>query len=180
MTKLTKRCSHVLGMILFLFGCGSQVSVPEPKTIAIEGMSPGVLVGDLLFAGQPSASALERLASDGYRTVLSTRSVNEVPWNEQAKVEALGMKFVSIPMTPPVNEITDEQVRGFAQLMQKAERPIVLHCGSGNRVSGLWAVWLIENQNMNIDQALALAEKTGMKGVRAVVEKRLRSRNNES
>ena len=157
--------------LLILAGC--EANIPEPETIAIEGMRNSTRVGELLFGGQPSASAIERLAADGYRTILTARDTSEISWDERAKVEALGLNFVSIPMRMPVKEITDEQVGQFAELMENGERPMVLHCGSGSRISGLWAVWLVEHQHMKPEQALHLATRTVMKGVRVVVEKRL-------
>ena len=50
---------------------------------------------------------------------------------------------------------------------------MVLHCGSGDRVAGLWAVWLVEHQKVKPDEALRLAEKAGMNKILAIVEKRL-------
>jgi protein tyrosine phosphatase (PTP) superfamily phosphohydrolase (DUF442 family) len=50
---------------------------------------------------------------------------------------------------------------------------MVLHCSSGNRVAGLWTVWLVEHEGMDPAQALALGTKAGMAGIRPVVEKRL-------
>ena len=96
---------------------------------------------------------------------------------EKTEVESLGMNFVSIAMEKPVEEITDGQVKRFAEIMKHAERPLLLHCGSGNRISGLWALWLIENQNMAPQKALGFAKQTGMKGIRTVVEKRLKKVN---
>ncbi len=83
------------------------------------------------------------------------------------------MSFVNIPMTKPITEITDEQVHRFSEMMKNGQRPMVLHCGSGNRISGLWAVWLVERQNMAPERAVHLARQTGMKSISEVVEKRL-------
>ena len=163
-----------LSLIQLGFACADRIR--EPKRISIEGMANAVQVGDILIGGQPSKVTLEQLAERGYGTVLSTCGQSEVSWDEKAKVESLGMNFVSIAMAKPVEEIADVQVKHFAEIMEHAERPLLLHCSSGNRISGLWALWLIENQNMSPKKALGLAEQTGMKGIRTVVEKRLQSR----
>jgi protein tyrosine phosphatase (PTP) superfamily phosphohydrolase (DUF442 family) len=105
--------------------------------------------------------------------VLSTRGESELNWDEARIVDSLGMSFVSIPMPGPVTEITDEQVLRFDEFMASAQKPVVLHCGSGNRVAGLWAVWLVEHKKVPPEKALELAAKTGMTGVRKVVERRL-------
>jgi len=164
----------VLFLILFLFACAERI--PEPERISIEGMTNAVRVGDILIGGQPSKVALGQLAEQGYKTVLSSRGQTELNWDEKAEVESLGMNFVSIAMEKPIKEITDDQMKRFSEIMQFAERPLILHCGSGNRISGLWALWLIENQHMSPKTAFDLAEQTGMKGIQIAVEKRLESR----
>lgn len=174
----------ILGLaIVLLPACQSPTPEPEspaqepesptPAPLVVDGMINGVQVGELLFGGQPSEQALEYLAAEGYKTILSTRGEGEVGWDEKAAVEALGMRFVHIPMNKPVVAITDEQVEQFDEAMAQAEHPMVLHYGSGNRVSGLWAVWLAERQHVEPEEALRLAEQTGMSGVRPVVEQRL-------
>lgn len=149
-------------------------SIPEPVAREVEGLANARAVGeDLLFGGQPTPEALTALAAQGYRTVLTTRGDGELQWDERARVDSLGMRFVSIPMPNPLTEIPDTWVEQFDAVMRDAQRPLLLHCSSGNRVAGLWAVWLAERQGVDRAQALQLGEKAGMTRVRPLVEKRL-------
>lgn len=166
--------ARLLLLLFVCLGCAGQEPISEPKPIEVTGMNGSTQVGDVLIGGQPSAAGLQELAALGYHTVISTRPESETDWDEAAKADSLGLHFVRIPMSPPVVEITDEQVARFADLMENATRPIVMHCGSGNRVSGLWAVWLVEHEKLPPERALELAEKTGMRGVRKAVEARLK------
>jgi uncharacterized protein (TIGR01244 family) len=161
-------CALVL-VVAAIAACQTQ----DSAHVKIEGIRNQVQIGDLLFGGQPSEEALAQLAAQGYKTVLSARTEPELRWDEKAKVESLGMTFVRIPMENPVTKITDEQVNNFAGLMENGERPMVLHCGSGNRVAGLWAVWLVEHKNVEPTEALRQAEEAGMTSIRNVVGKRL-------
>ncbi|RMF21825.1 MAG: hypothetical protein D6760_08635 [Deltaproteobacteria bacterium] len=154
----------------------AEDKIPEPKAIWIAGVPNAVQVGNVVISGQPSAEALGLLKMQGYKTVVSTRAPGELNWDEAAEAAKAGLKFISIPMPSPVTEISDEQVAKLAEAMEKAERPMLLHCGSGNRIAGLWAVYLAEHEGVPADRALALAEKAGMRSVRAAVEKRLRSK----
>jgi uncharacterized protein (TIGR01244 family) len=166
----------VLLALVPLLACSERASdtvVADPVPCQVEGMRNCAQVGDVLIGGQPSQAALEYLAAQGYQTIVSTRGVQEVEWDERAAVEGLGMTFVSIPMESPVSAITDEQVAGLADVMEQHQGPTLLHCGSGNRVSGLWGVWLAEHRGVEADEALRLAELAGMTGVRPVVERRL-------
>jgi uncharacterized protein (TIGR01244 family) len=146
----------------------------EPAPCTIEGMSNCAQVGDVVIGSQPSQATLEYLASQGYTTVVSTRGAGEIEWDERAAVEALGMLYISIPMESPVTGITDDQVAALDEVMG-GEGPMLLHCGSGNRVAGLWGAWLAERQEVGSAEALRLAELAGMTRVRPVLEERLGS-----
>lgn len=168
----------LLSLLVACSGCSGDGShsgdgVPAGEPVTIAGMSNTVRVGNLLFGGQPSQKALRTLAEQGYRTVLTTRAAGELTWDEQALADSLGLHFVSIPMAKPVSTITDEQVHAFDALMQGVDEPMILHCGSGNRVAGLWAVWLAEHRGMSTDEAMRLGEMAGMTRIRPVVQARL-------
>lgn len=172
------------GLVALMVGiaaCTGEVareeSIPLPVAAQIAGVRNAHRVGaDLLFAGQVAPEALADLAKQGYRTVLNTRGEEEMDWDEKSAVEAAGMTYVTIPMAYPIESIGDEWVDRFDALMREGARPIVLHCSSGNRVAGLWAVWLVEREGVDPVRALELAEQAGMTRIRPVVEKRLEAR----
>jgi uncharacterized protein (TIGR01244 family) len=159
--------------LMVIIAAAGACQTQDSAHVKIEGMRNSVQVDDLLFGSQPSEESLEQLAAMGYKTILTTRGERELSWDEKAKVESLGMTFVWIPMDHPVTKITEEQVNRFAELMENGESPMVLHCGSGNRVAGLWAVWLVEHENVEPTEALHWAELAGMTGIRNVVGRRL-------
>lgn len=169
---LRKSAIGLLLLPILLQGCGYRVA--EPVSIEIEGIANSVRTGDLVIASQPSESALRELADQGFATVISTRGEGELGWSEKELVKSLGMNFSSIPMAKPITGITDEQVGSFAKLMDSAAQPILLHCGSGNRASALWAVWLVEYKGLNIEEAIRLAGLTGLTSLTVLVEDRLR------
>lgn len=151
----------------------AATAIPDPEPCQIEGMRNCAKTGDVLIGSQPTEAALETLATQGYKTVVTTRADGEIDWDERAKVESLGMRFVQIPMPSPVTEITDEQVAQLDAVLSGDTGPVVLHCGSGNRVSGLWAVWLAADRGLAPTEALRLAALAGMGSVRPTVERRL-------
>ena len=149
-------------------------SVPEPTARDMAGMPNARMVGtDMMFGGQPAPEALATLAAQGYRTIVTTRGEGEIDWNEASLVDSLGMQFISIPMAAPIDSIPDAWLDRFDAVMREAERPMLLHCSSGNRVAGLWAVWLAERGGLDPARALELGEAAGMARIRPVVEKRL-------
>lgn len=153
----------------------NQPQVPIPEACEVEGIENCRRIGsDLLFGGQPSRDALRELARQGYRTVVSTRGEGELDWDEQAEVDSLGMTFVQIPMAYPIESIREQWVDEFDRLMSTAARPMLMHCSSGNRVAGLWAVWLAEKRGVSAREAMAFGTEAGMTRIEPVVEKRLR------
>lgn len=162
-----------IAAFLLLPACQSSKSALNPTTVSVEGMRNATVIDDIMIGGQPSVEALKELSNQGYRSILTVRSPGEIEWDEQSEVEALGMSFHRIEMSNPVHEITDGQVEAFTELMSQREGPLVLHCGSGNRVSGLWASWLIEHEGVKPEEAIRLATEAGMRdSMKALVERR--------
>jgi uncharacterized protein (TIGR01244 family) len=151
----------------------ADAPIADPIPCTVDGMRNCARTGDVILGAQPSPEALQTLAQQGVTTIVTARPDAEITWNERAAVEALGMRFVSIPMPSPVTEITDEQVTQLGAVLDGADGPVVLHCGSGNRISGLWAAWLVDERGMEPSEALRLAELAGMRSVRPAVERRL-------
>ncbi len=160
--------------VFVLQSCGHNVT--DPKSFPLEGVNNSVKFGDLTIAGQPTKAALGKLSELGYKSVISTRGLDEVNWDEANTVKALGMEYYQAPMGKPLTAITDTHVAQFNEAMQNARKPVFLHCGSGNRAAALWAVWLVEHKGMAADEALRLAERSGMRSMRVLAEARLVSR----
>src|SRR5687768_8936617 len=76
-------------------GAPAPGEAPGPADLLPNGRQPlpGVLTG-----GQPSRAQLEALAAAGYRTVVNLRGPGEEMPVSQADVEALGMRYVHIPI----------------------------------------------------------------------------------
>ncbi len=175
MTTIRKIVVPILGLFLLttVTACGDKPVEAQAVKVKVEGIRDATQLGDILFGGQPSEESLKRLHDEGYRTILTTRPKSEMKWDEKAQVEALGMQFVSIPMSKPVKTITEDQIEAFDKAMKNAPRPMLLHCGSGNRVSGLYAVWLAKRKGMSAEEAFRMGEKAGMTAIQPVVKEML-------
>lgn len=155
-----------------------EMVMPDAVAAQVDGIPNAKAIGgDLLFGGQPTEEALRALAGKGYRTVVNMRGTEEVTqmgWDEQALVQSLGMKYVAVPMAYPIEDIADGWVREFDELMTAPDsKPMLVHCSSGNRVGGIYGVWLAEKKGVGRARALDLAAAAGMTRLRAAVEKRL-------
>lgn len=137
------------------------------------GLLPGETYAtlDVVVGGQPDERQLEAMAAAGYRMVLDTRQPGEARgFDEPALVARLGMKYVNLPIVG--SDIPDESFDRLRDLLAGgaggpsgggAQRPAVLHCASGNRVSALLIPWLILDEGATVEQALRVAADAGLR-----------------
>jgi uncharacterized protein (TIGR01244 family) len=115
----------------------------------------------LATAGQPTPDALRALKQQGFRTVINLRAETEPGVKEEeALVKAEGLRYVSVPITPA--GLTQQQVDQVAKALDDPEAgPILLHCGSANRVGAVWTAIQVQ-KGRSYEEALAEARKIGL------------------
>lgn len=128
---------------------------------------PGVLTG-----GKPSEAQLREAHAAGYRTVISLLPANEtVDEAEQAK--ALGLSFVTIPIAGAA-DLTEDNARRLSQARAAAAgAPIIIHCGSGNRVGALMALEAFYVDHADAAEALELGRRAGLTALEPAVKTQL-------
>ena len=120
--------------------------------------------GDIYFGGQPTREAIEAAPQRGIKTIINMRSDKEVEalgYDEPALVQQLGMKYVAIPVTPSTFSI--DQADRLKEVLTKISGPVLIHCASSNRVGAVWALYLNHHRDVQIDEAIALGRKAGMR-----------------
>lgn len=104
-------------------------------------VSTGVVypVDGITSAGQPDEAALKVFAEQGYTTVIDLRTAGEDRGMDEASVVAeIGMRYVQLPIGP--DSISFENAKALDKLIADAAGPVLVHCGSGNRVGALLAL----------------------------------------
>lgn len=125
----------------------------------------------LLAGGQPSVEQLEALKEAGYVSVINLRTDGE-GGTGQAEVEELGLTYLALPITG-AEGLSEENARAFAALLEEAERPAVVHCGSGNRVGALFALKAFYVDGASAEEALAYGRQSGLTRLEGAVEEHL-------
>jgi protein tyrosine phosphatase (PTP) superfamily phosphohydrolase (DUF442 family) len=117
----------------------------------------------VITGGQPTREHLEALAKSGNAIVLDTREPMEPrAFDEPALVRELGMEYRLIPIGPhSLSDATLEAIR--STLAEAGERPVFVHCGSGNRVGGALIPVLMLDQGMEEDDAVDTAMRVGLR-----------------
>lgn len=119
---------------------------------------PGVVT-----AGQPTPQEFERLAEAGYKTVLDLRAPDEPRgYDEEAAVRGAEMEYINIPVTPAT--LSSQEFDDFRELMCDPDRrPIIVHCGSANRVGALLIPYLILDEDNEPEEAYRTAVEVGLR-----------------
>ena len=126
-TVLLRWSTATLLLVLACAGYAQEGTIPN-RGEPLENVTTG---------GQPDATSLESLAESGYTTVIDLRRPEEDRGiDESAAVEGLGMSYVSIPVDG-ANGVTYANAALLNQVLDQAEGPVLIHCGSGNRAGAL-------------------------------------------
>lgn len=87
-------------------------------------------VNDRIYRGaQPTPEGFQALAKMGIKTIVDLRREAAQARGEQQVVEALGMKFLSVPMQ--MGAPTDEQISRVMQELNSNAGPVFVHCHGG-------------------------------------------------
>lgn len=142
----------------------------EHKAIVTEKLEPyecGTItrlhtLGGVFLASQPKPEDFEQAKKGGVKTVINLRHHEEVTdFNEQQVVEGLGLNYLNLPWNGP-EELNDEVFDRARELLKTAERPILLHCSSANRVGAVWLPHRVLDGGISIDEAVAEAKVVGL------------------
>jgi uncharacterized protein (TIGR01244 family) len=119
--------------------------------------------GQALFCRQPTEDELRAFAARGGTKVICARTEAEMErleFDERALVESLGMEFVLIPIRG--SEISMETAEQLASAIEQAVGDTLLHCGSGSRIKGLYALYETQRDGSDKDTVVAAALERGM------------------
>lgn len=133
-----------LTLLLLLFAVAACAAEPAASGIkvdldAVVAQGEASPVDGITSAGQPDRAALEVFANSGYAAVIDMRTPGENRgFDEPAAVEDLGMGYVAFPIGAA--DITLDKAKELDELLATYDQPVLLHCGSGNRVGALLAL----------------------------------------
>ncbi len=172
--------------ILLLLGCQqasteAPAEAPPPAPAAkTEDTAWSALVPNakqpmdgVVSGGQPTAEQLEQAAAAGYRTVINLRTEGEPGIEDQAALVAdLGMRYVHLPVAG-APDVTEANARELTRLLEESERPILLHCGSGNRVGALLALSSYYVDGKSAEEAIDYGLESGLTRLEPAVREHL-------
>lgn len=140
----------------------ARTSTPSTAGVTMDAFRQ--IERDVFTGGQPTPEDLSRLASNGVKTVINLRAPNEpIGFDEAAKVARLGMQYRVVTIADG-SDLTRAKVSEFGRAVEeaRAEGPVLIHCGSGNRVGAAIALSEGWNRGRDAESALAAGRAAGL------------------
>ena len=157
-----------IGLSTVAFG---QVTKPvqnrKSKTPKLEtpklGSIKNVHKCDSLFlAGQFTEDDIAKLKEANIRKVITLRTEGEVSWNEALALKKAGIELIKIPFRKP-ESLTDEVFSKVREALADQKNPVLMHCGSANRVGGVWLPYRVLDEGVELEQAVKEAREVGLR-----------------
>lgn len=155
---------------------GPTEAIPAPAAADGSAAGPAVLApdtcgslqklsvfGDIYLASQPAPEDLRLLQERGVRTVIDLRRPQEARGYDEADwARTLGIEYVALPFANE-SDLSDPIFARGRELLNQAQRPLLMHCGSSNRVGALWLAWRALDGGLTLEEAREEAKRVGLK-----------------
>lgn len=146
----------------------SAVSALKVDIDAVAELGQVQPVDGVTTAGQPDEASLKVFADNGYVAVIDLRTSRENRgFDEPAVVESLGMDYVNFPIGR--DGITLENAKTLEEIMVRYDEPVLVHCGSANRVGALFALNTFLHTE-DTEKALEAGRAAGLTGLESTVK----------
>ncbi len=157
-----------LTAILLLGACAGPEKHSAKATDKLEPYECGTVsklhtYKGVFLASQPSEADFGQAKKGGVKTVINMRHASEnKTFDEAIVVNKLGLTYHNPAWNGPT-ELSDQRFDEVRSLLRSAERPILLHCSSANRVGPMWMAYRVLDEGASIEQAVLEAKTIGMK-----------------
>ena len=113
--------------------------------------------------GATSPEAITELKRRGFTSIINFRTESEDGATVEAGIQAAlaaDLKYFHMPFRTPTKETTDEFLKVVSD---PANQPVFIHCGSANRVGGMWLIKRVKLDGWDVEAATAEAETIGLR-----------------
>jgi uncharacterized protein (TIGR01244 family) len=149
--------------VLLIVACAALLpclAAADQETYGIPNATfpePGIMA-----AGQPTGEQVQLLAEDGYKTIIDLRAPDEPRgFDEREAARQNGMVYRNIPVT--FDNLGHATLDRFFEAMERAERPVVVHCAGSVRAGALYYAWLVLEKGVEPEEALKRGKAAGLR-----------------
>lgn len=113
---------------------------------------------------QPTQSELERLAAQGFKSIVNFRREDEedlslTPLAEGEQVEVAGLEYLHFPVS--TDDMSPSTVDAFRDKFCRLPKPVFAHCKSGKRAGAMVMMHFACEEGMSGAETIEKAEKMG-------------------
>lgn len=119
---------------------------------------------DYILSGQLPQPDFQFAKDSGVKTVINVRMDRELGglgFEMEPHARSIDLAFIHFPVGP--STIDDEQADAFIGLLSEAEKPVLVNGSNGNRIWGLWSLYLGARWSIPVDRTKAVATANGIK-----------------
>ena len=114
--------------------------------------------------GAVDPAAMAALKAEGFVSVINLRLASEPGADVdagRAAAQAAGLKYIHLPfnVAAPDTKVVDTFLAAVAD---RSNQPVFIHCGSANRVGGMWMIKRVLQDKWPIEKARAEGEAIGL------------------
>ncbi|MBX3464233.1 MAG: hypothetical protein KF830_13760 [Planctomycetes bacterium] len=160
--------------LLVLFAACQKPQPADPQPFLALGIAHArAPEAGLYCSGQPTAEQFARLQEVGVTRVVSLRLPTEegTGWEEE-RAQALGLEFVRLPIAGGP-DLTVDNAKAMAKHLEGVSGPVLVACGTSNRVGALFALKARFVDGRSPDAALAFGKACGLTKAEPLVQKLL-------
>ena len=164
------RCCCLLLLLVSVGALAGERPVDVGR-LELDSIAPAE--GDV-SSGQPSREQLAEIAEQGYVAIIDLRGADEDRgYDEALAAESLGLQYNPLPIEGGA-AVNIENARKLGELLDGIDGPVLVHCGSGNRVGALVAL-LEGDRGAAAEDALEAGREAGLTNPRLekIVKERL-------
>ncbi|MEM7232220.1 MAG: hypothetical protein AAF517_08605 [Planctomycetota bacterium] len=117
-------------------------------------------IGDFHLAGQPLQPDFDIAKEKGIKSIINLRMAGElggIGFDEKAYIGSIGLKYYHFEVGP--DTIDDELAEKILKALDEAPKPCFIHDSNGNRVWGVWSLYLGVKHGIPVDKTEAVAKK---------------------
>ncbi|MFM2062874.1 MAG: hypothetical protein RLZZ507_2544 [Cyanobacteriota bacterium] len=107
---------------------------------------------EITISGQITPEQLQKLADDGYKSVLNLCFADEQgSWkSEQEETEFLGLCYVNQPTK--IENLTLQGASQVFQIINELPKPLLIHCNNSKRSAAIVLLYISTKQGINFEQ----------------------------
>ena len=134
----------------------APLPTPPAEKLTIRGVHDAAKVTEFLYRGaSPKPEAFAELKRLGITTVVNLRAERGEIESERKRVEALGMRYVSLPLSGWFSPTNEQIAQILVTLRQRPREKIFVHCRYGDDRTGVViATYRIAEQHWTLEQAI--------------------------